>query len=160
MTIPNKAIKRLLAITLLIAMIACSGCTPPEQATHTDFIQISHGWPKQTPLHFHPQMPDSAKSYKLDIAIRRYNRFAYTTLPITIDLIDSTHRVQRLQIDIPITDSHGNQLGTGFGNLYQHRINITHSVNPRKLRQINVWHRLDTLISDITEIGIFATPEK
>lgn len=160
---PTRVIKHLVAIATVIAMIACPGCTPPEQATHSRFVELSHGWASGTPLHIRPEMPDSNAAYTLQLAIRNTNTFAYDTLPLTVDLIDTLHHPTRLQINIPVVDKNGNRLGTGFGTLYQHRVELARDINPRALSQIVVWHDIampeGKTLHGITEIGVFAKPE-
>ncbi len=112
------------------------------------------------PIKFEPQLADSVVGRcKVEVAGRHNTSYRYGSLNVVVDFIDSTYRVVRHNVSIPIAGEHGEWEGIGFGRLYQDKVTIATGVRPSSLRSIVVWQAMKDCdkIVDIENVGIIVT---
>ena len=150
----------LLLVLLCAAMLSgVASCSPPERHSLGGFVAVdaAEGWYRSMPLEFVPQYSDSSAVYDVEVAVRHTNAFAYSTLPLAVDLLgDSTGRYRRYSVVLELADDYGSWRGTGFGTLYQCHTVVARGVSPEQARKVVVWHTLadSAVVHNITDVGI------
>ena len=151
--------RALLPFLSVFMLSGAASCSPPERHSLGGFVAIdaSEGWNRSLPLEFEPQYSDSSATYDISVAVRHTNDFAYSTLPLAIDLLgDTPGRYKRYNVALDLADEYGNWQGTGFGTLYQCHKVVAHGVTPEEARKVVVWQALadSSIVWHITDVGI------
>lgn len=145
------------AMAVVVMLLGLGGCTS-EQNFYCQFQDVpSHGWVSQVPLKFEPQFPDSTiNGCEIILSVRHNNNFAYRSLNLIVDVMDSLHHVVRTPVSIAVSDEYGNLNGSGFGGLYQCSASVVESIPCSAVKSIIVWPAMkgcDTIMN-VEDVGI------
>lgn len=141
----------------IIALVACTSST-----SFSEYKSIgADGWHRQLPLKWHPQVTDSTATYSVDLAVRHTSAYKYGNLAMRVDFIAADGALTSKQVVLKTTDDNGNWKGSGFGALYQCRMNIATGMKPQELSTVVVWQVMDSVevLSDVAEVGLFLMTE-
>lgn len=141
-------------------MGACLGACSPGQASYSDFKHVSgQGWYHDEPYYFTLQYPDSLQTYDIYIAVRHDNGYEYSSGNFIVDFIHENSSVERVNVNMTLSDRNGNWVGDGFGALYQMKSLLKEHVRAGDIAKMVLWHRMscDTL-THLTDIGIILEP--
>ncbi len=115
------------------------------------------------PIKFEPRLSDSIVPLcNVEVAVRHNTSYSYSNLNLVVDFIDSTYKVMRHNVSIPIAGEQGEWKGTGFGRLYQDKVTVATGVSPSALHSIVVWQAMKGCdkVVDVENVGIIVTPVK
>ena len=150
-----------MTVLIAAAMLIMACCQRKPVLPHAQFVHLpANGWLQSSPLTFCPEYDDSARTYRLELAVRHENSYRYRNLMLVIDMIASDSDVTRKTVNIPIADEYGNWKGGGFGALYQDTVGIASVIDPGDARSVVVWQVMegcDTL-QGLVDVGLITKP--
>lgn len=146
-------------MTIVVAIVLmCLGACAPEHSPYSEFRTLdTDGWHATMPLRFAPTLDTAVTSLCcVEVAVRHNNSFPYCNLNLVVDFIDSTYKVTRHNVAVPISNEQGSWTGNGFGRLYQDKVVVAGAVDPSSLRSIVVWQAMKGCdkVTDIENVGI------
>lgn len=139
-------------------MEACSS----KQNSYSEFVHLPDAdWLVDNPCYFTPSVEDSTIRYDIFLAIRYDKNFRYSGVGMVVDLLSADSVVERSKVNMRLSDSNGNWLGSGFGPLYQMETMIHKDMVLESIDNIVVWQTTgcDTL-PGVTEVGVIIEPSK
>lgn len=145
------------AVAAAMMATACGGAGAPA-ADCAQFQRLpSQGWPKQTPLEFAPEFPDSTLAYDLYLALRHNSRYTFDGIGFDVEIVAADGSSRLIRAEIGLADSNGNWTSSGFGPLYQATCPLSRAVAPVDAKLIKISHAMDAdPLTGVTEIGLLS----
>ncbi len=148
----------IVTLILLVCLEACSS----KQNSYSEFVHLPYaGWLVDNPCYFTPVVKDSSVRYDIFLAIRYDKNYRYSGVGMVVDLVSADSIVERTTVNMRLSDSNGNWLGSGFGPMYQMETVVHKDMELESIDNIVVWQATgcDTL-PGVTEVGIMIEPSK
>ena len=108
-------------------MLACTcpivlvGCT--TDSVFSDSWVIQEGmWSADSPIEFEWHVTDTVQSYDFFIDMRHDQSYPFSNIYIFVDFTFPNGKSLRDTVACTLADGRGKWLGTGFGNIVDHRI--------------------------------------
>ncbi len=156
MSKPNLFGKRAVVPLLLAVTLLCA-CIGRKTLFHTYQSLPSAGWLRGDTLSFDIDVSDSLTFYHLSVGIRHQENYPYQNFPLSVSWVapDNTLLSSKTLL-ITLSDSLGNWVGKGLGNLYQTSISAGElPVHAPGRYQVRISSHLpDNLLPGISDIGI------
>lgn len=85
-------------------------------------LQPDEGWDAESSATFEWQVTDTLKRYDFFIDFRHDQRYPFSNVYLYVDFTFPNGRTLRDTLECELADERGKWLGSGFGNLVDHRI--------------------------------------
>ena len=146
-----------LGLLFVFLILLCLGSCVPKHSSYSEFKHINQdGWSKNEVCEFVPQYGDSLALYDVDVALCLSHNYKHRNISIVVDFIKEDSLVNRKVVDCILTDANGNWLVSGFGVLYQVRLDVIEEVKPIDFDKLQVWQGLDCdTLNYVERVGIF-----
>ena len=150
-----------MTLLLTLAVITTASACQYQRSTFSEQRQLpAEGWDHTMSLAFTPQYADSLTPVDITLAVRHDQHYSFTTLQLVVDIIGDDGTVDRKHVALPVADTHGHWLGSGFGTLYQCHATLVKGVAPDKARHIVVWQcTTDSIpLTHVNDISVTVQP--
>ncbi|MBE6310217.1 MAG: hypothetical protein E7080_04110 [Bacteroidales bacterium] len=146
-----------LGLVFVFLMILCLGGCTPKHSSYSEFKDLAiDGWVKNDACEFVPDYSDSLSLYDVDVALCLSHNYEYRNISLVVDFVKGDSLVNRKVVDCVLTDANGNWLVSGFGVLYQVRIDVTTGVRCEDFDRLQVWQGLDCdTLKNVERVGVF-----
>lgn len=115
-----------LAVAFLVAGILC-GCGTDSIYAGSKAISSSDGWSAADTATFQWEVKDTLQRHDFFIDLRHDQNYPFSNLYVYVDVAFPNGRQLRDTIQCTLADERGNWLGSGFGNIVDHRIGFRQS---------------------------------
>lgn len=149
-----------LAVWLWLACLLC-GCDG-QTACHTFCALPARGWRPGDTLRFDAVLPDSLRSYRLQVEVRHRGDYPYRNLLLAVSHEAPATPLRTDTLQLFLADGQGIWIGKGMGGLYQHAIPIEQwRIAGGGTHTFRILHLLpDSLLRGISDVGIKLTTGK
>jgi len=107
---------------LLVVIVACIGCGTDAQFAGTKAIDPDEGWEASDKAAFDWQIADSLERYDFYIDLRHDQQYPFSNVYLFVDFTFPDGRTLKDTVSCQLADERGKWLGSGFGNMVDHRI--------------------------------------
>lgn len=107
---------------LLVLIVACIGCGTDAQFAGTKAIDPDEGWEASDKAAFDWQIADSLERYDFYIDLRHDQQYPFSNVYLFVDFTFPDGRTLKDTVSCQLADERGKWLGSGFGNMVDHRI--------------------------------------
>jgi gliding motility-associated lipoprotein GldH len=149
-----------LFIVLLFAAVLAAGCMPSPYY-QKQYSVPGNAWKSDFQPTFKVQVTDSASLYELYFIIRHTNAYPFSNIWMWVYTKapgDTTFAKSRIQI--PLATESGQWLGRGMGEIWEHRMPISHEGDSAMLRRPGTYEfrfeqnmRVDPL-PEVLQVGL------
>lgn len=112
------------AFCLLLAVAACK---PPKLDTYEKNLEIpghSWSWDYRPSFDLNIAPEDTAYFYTIYANVRHRDSYTFNNLWMTIRIESPDKQVDSQRVELPLADNPGKWMGTGTGDVFEHRILI------------------------------------
>lgn len=113
----------LLHITAFLVMI--SGCIKPELGVYQKNIAIpDYAWDYSFHPRFEVRITDTTARYNIEVTIRHTNAYPFSNIWLLVSTNYTGHKPKSRRVELPLANREGRWLGSGMGDVFEHRIPI------------------------------------
>lgn len=110
------------AVVGTLAVLLGTGCGTDAFFAGTQPLDPDDGWTVQDVAEFEWQVTDTLAKYDFFIDLRHDQRYPFSNIYLFVDFTFPNGRTLRDTLACDLADERGRWLGTGFGNMVDHRI--------------------------------------
>lgn len=110
------------AVVGTLAVLLGTGCGTDAFFAETQPLDPDDGWTVQDVAEFEWQVTDTLAKYDFFIDLRHDQRYPFSNIYLFVDFTFPNGRTLRDTLACDLADERGRWLGTGFGNMVDHRI--------------------------------------
>lgn len=140
---------------LILACAVC-GCGTDAYFAGSKAIPADSGWEASNPARFEWLVTDSLSRYDFFIDLRHDQSYPFSNIYLFVEFTFPNGRMMRDTLSCELADERGKWLGSGFGNLVDHRIGFRRAtgfpLNGDYDLSISHGMRMDPLIG-ISDVG-------
>ena len=127
--------QRLVSFFLVCSAIFLPGCMPSPYY-QKDFTIPRNEWSTQYKPTFKFEITDTASVYNLYFIIRHTEAYPFSNIWIRVHTKQPGDSVfEKSRLEIPLADAAGKWLGRGMGEIWEHRLRLTHEGDTAILRK-------------------------